>query len=98
MSVYDDSCRWVPLHKLCLNRIAVVNQIHGCRYDYSTDNPCTYVVSGRDHACVYGGVTLARWREYDLETVQGAFDVLDALADALWLVRRAGYLTSVHCV
>lgn len=84
--------KWVKRHDILLNRIAVINQIHGCNYDYSPANPCCVTYRLGCYTCTYAGDVLCDWRAYDLTSIDKAFVLIDALADALWIVRRAGYL------
>lgn len=79
-------------HDLLLNRVAIINQTHGCQYDYLAGNPCEVRNAGRLYECYYGGDLLTAWDVLDISTLDSAFAVLDALSDAVWLVRRAGYL------
>lgn len=83
---------WIDKHDLLLNRIAIVNQIHGCNYDYSYGNPCTVRFCRGWYTCDYFGNRLCAWRVYDFPSLDVAYDRVDSLADTLWLVRRAGCL------
>lgn len=83
---------WIDKHDLLLNRIAIVNQIHGCNYDYSFWNPCTVKYLRGWYVCDYLGTRLCEWCVYDFPSLERAYDRVDSLADALWLIRRAGYL------
>lgn len=84
--------KWLKRHDILLNRIAIINEIHGCRYDYSPANPCTVSYRLGHYTCTYAGDTLCSWLAYDLPSLDDAFACVDALCDALWLVRRAGFL------
>lgn len=90
----SDMNRWTEKHDLILNRIAIINQIHGCRYDYEATNACVVSRDGVWYYCSYFGCELCRWRRYDLDGVSSVFDKLDAMADVLWRVRRAGMLVA----
>ena len=79
-------------HDLLLNRVAIINQVHGCKYDFQTGNPCEVRGYGRSYEVYYGGDLLTTWDISDSGTLDAAFSRLDALADAVWLVRRAGFL------
>jgi len=79
-------------HDLLLNRVAIINQMHGCQYDYLAGNPCEVRHTGRWYECYYGGDLLTTWDVLDSATLDAAFRRVDSLADALWLVRRAGFL------
>lgn len=95
---YYERCNCLKTHELVLNRIAVINQIHGCAYGHGVGYPCC-VRSGLGgwYVCTYGGAVVCRWRDCDL-SVDDAMRRLEALSDALWLVARAGYLRRVHFV
>lgn len=82
----------VCTHDLIVNRIGIVNQIHGCAYGWGYDNPCNLSYASGVYFCRYFGLDLCTWSLKDSDSVGLAFDVLDALAATLWLVRRAGKL------
>lgn len=94
MVMFDNGTviKWVKKHDILLNRIAIINEIHGCKYDYSPANPCTVTYRLGCYTCTYAGDVLCAWDAYDLVSLDAAFARVDALSDALWLVRRAGYL------
>lgn len=79
-------------HDLLLNRVAIINQTHGCQYDFLAGNPCEVRSRGRWYEVYYGGDLLTSWDILDTATLDAAFVRVDALADAVWLVRRAGFL------
>ena len=88
----NDMERWTKKHDLLLNRIAVINQIHGCQYDHSCGNPCAVSYRLGTYSCIYAGDVLTTWRVYDLPSVDSALVLVDSLSDALWRIRRAGFL------
>lgn len=92
--MYDYACmvRWSAQHDLLINRVGVINEIHGCSHHVGFGNPCRVYWSDGGYVCEYAGVVLCRWRLYDLDSLDSAFSVVDSLADSLWLVRRAGFL------
>ena len=79
-------------HNLLLNRVAIINQLHGCQYVFDAGNPCVVRGYGRSYEVYYGGDLLTTWDIADTATLDAAFRRVDSLADALWLVRRAGFL------
>lgn len=83
---------WTRVHDLLVNRVCMVNEIHGCRYHHGYGNPCVVRSCRHGYVCEYGGTPLCSWSCYDVQSVRDAFATVDALADSLWLVRRAGYL------
>lgn len=89
---YADVCRWTKVHNLIVNRISIINQIHGCRYDGLVTNPCKLKRRDGHYVVDYCGEEMARWLLYDVDTVESAFRVVDRLSRALWLGRRAGVL------
>lgn len=79
-------------HGLIANRVCCINQKHGCRYDNASDNPCKLVRSDSGYVVTYCGANVAGYRLSDPSSVDDAFTLVDALDNALWLIRRAGYL------
>lgn len=87
---YDDISVWTMTHDLIRNRMQVLNQILGCRYDDSPENPARLEYRRGTYRVDFCGRTIAEWRIYDLTSVQTAFQRLDALSTAFWDARRAG--------
>ena len=83
---------WLVLQDKLLNRVGIINQIHGCAYDWNCGNPCTVTYARGCYVCHYCGVDFCQWFAYDLLSLETSLDKVDSLANALWLVRRAGYL------
>lgn len=80
--------KWVKLHNLILNRIAYINQVHLCRYDYANTNPCTLSNGKGWFRASYFGEPLVTWT-VDVDSVEEAFRVIDLFGNCLWRVRRA---------
>lgn len=83
---------WTNAHELIQNRIAVVNQLHGCRYDNGATNPCKLRSCGDVYIALYCGVAVASWKLYDVESARYALSHVDRLQDVIWQGRRTGYL------
>lgn len=92
LSLGERSRTFVPIHNNILNRVGIINEIHGCHYDYCYGNPCTVRHRLGWYSCLYFGDLIAQWQSFDVDGVKLAFAKLDALAEALWLVRKAGKL------
>lgn len=92
---WEDMALWERKQTLVLNRLRVINQVMGCRYDESPDNPCTFSWRGGAYVVEWLGREVARLPIYDLEAAETAFQRLDAIADALWMARREGMLKAV---
>ena len=90
-----DSEKWAKLHNLILNRIAIINQIHLCRFDYCNTNPCSMKKERGRFVALYDGEPLASWGK-DLDSVSYAFELVDSFADCCWRIRRAGRLVCVE--
>lgn len=88
--IYDDMAAWTKTHDLIRNRMQVLNQILGCRYDESPDNPARLEYYRGCYHVEFCDVTIAEWRIYDIQSVQTAFERLDAMSSAFWHARRAG--------
>lgn len=93
---YERNKTYVRLHDLAVNRIKVINQIHGCKHDMAYGNPCVIRKRLGWYHVYYCGELLVQWDGWDVEGVRLAYERLDGLANALWLVRRAGIL-GVYC-
>lgn len=87
---FDDVYRWVQLFDTLENRVAIINQLHGCRYDFSKTNPCLLEHGRGWYLVKYDGNEIARFRVYDLDSITSAFGIVDGFANAIWLLRRAG--------
>lgn len=83
---------WMKRHNLLLNRIAIINQIHGCHYGYCVGYPCTVRYERGWYICSYNGNAICSWAMYDYTTLDSSYDLVDSLCNALWLVSSAGYL------
>ena len=87
--IYNDMTP-VELMDVILNRVSIINQILGCKYDYAWNNPL--VVSSRkgrvtveiSHAIFSAG------RNSDAEGLRHMLENLDVLKSALWLMTRGG--------
>ena len=86
-------CRWTKEHKLLQNRVSIINQLHGCRYDNNPTNPCSIRWKDGHYVMRYVGETLAQWRLYDVQTVTDALSVADTLANVFWIGKRSGVLS-----
>lgn len=89
---YEDMGVWHDVHDLILNRCAIINQIHGCAYDWCYGNPCTVRYSRGWYECVYCGNVIDRPAGYHVDSADMAYSQIDGLCDALWLVSSAGML------
>lgn len=90
---YADVVDWTRKHDLIANRVALINQMHGCQYDYSGGNPCVMRYHGGWYEVVYCGTQVACWNLYDVPSVNYAFERIDVLNDILWNGRRDGCLS-----
>lgn len=87
--VYKDMTL-VQLVDAVINRVGVINQILGCKYDYQLGNPCEVCSRrGRITVSVCGG-ELATSSANDGEGLVALLYVLDSLKAGLWLMRSGG--------
>lgn len=84
--------RWVREFDLLRNRVAVINQLSGCHYDFARDNPCEIVYSCAAYEVRYEGVLVCRIGRYEQLDMVNALLVVDAWANCVWAIRRAGNL------
>lgn len=87
--VYKDMAL-VQLVDTVINRVGIINQILGCKYDHQMGNPCeVYLRRGRLTVKVCGG-ELATSGIYDGEGLIAVLYVLDSFKGGLWLMRSGG--------
>ena len=90
----EDMNNWNRDLDLMYNRIAMVNRIHGHSYGWGVGAPLSMSYRLGWYRCTYFGDMLCQWRGYDAGSLSRAYAIVDALANALWLVARAGKLRS----
>lgn len=90
---YPDVCEWTRLYDLIENRVSVINQMLGARYDRCLENPCLVKYRRGEYSCLICGIEFCAWRIYDLDTTRRAMDRLEALNDGIWYLVRSGGLT-----
>lgn len=91
---YDDVCAWTKTFDLITNRISIVNQTLGARYDNSPDNPCSLVSNRGRYEIRLCGVTFDTFAAYDYDAISKALNRVDALADGLWYIMRSDKFTN----
>lgn len=89
---YEDMDYYTRVFNLIFNRVGIINQILGCRYDFDASNPCVVRHVGHEWRVDYYGSCVASWHIWDLPGIESAFARVDALDDALWITRRVGML------
>lgn len=92
---YNVMCKWSQDFKVIENRVSIVNQIHGCRYDFDVSNPCALAYSHGRYSVTYDGLEVCGFGVYDADGIASALLSLTAWTDCLWRVRRAGFLRTV---
>lgn len=95
---FYEMARWSKKYDLVLNRVSIANQLFGCRYDFSNDNPMTISKEHGSYSVSYLDAEVANFRRNDLDSVDAALHVLDQWSRCLWLLSRSGRLRreSVH--
>lgn len=80
----------VELMDVILNRVSIINQILGCKYDYALDNPL--VVSARKGRVTVeiSHATFSAEKYSDADGLRHMLENLDVLKFALWLMVRGG--------
>lgn len=84
MLCYADLVIWSKRYGLLCNRVKVVNQLHGCRYEQCPTNPCRLVYARGSYSVYYFGLLLCAFGVYDVNGVTSALGFLDSLADVVW--------------
>lgn len=91
--VYGELAHWVRLFDLIANRVGVINQTLGARYDYCASNACHVAYSDGRYVCEVCGARFADFGLYDIPSAEDALSRLDSLNDGLWLLNRSGRLS-----
>lgn len=87
-------CAWTKNFDLITNRISIINQTLGARYDAALDNPCVLVTKRGNYQINVCGVRFAGFRSYDMQSTIDALKRLDALSDGLWYLMRSSDFTN----
>lgn len=90
---YDDMCSWGKLTDLVVNRVSVINQILGARYDGCLENPVRLRRVRGGYVCEVCGEPFVRYDLYDVPSTESALAALDSLKEGLWLLNRSGGLS-----
>lgn len=92
---YEEMSLWAKVFDLLKNRLGVCNQILGCRYHHSPDNPVRLVCHSGVYVVSFCGDEMVRFRAWDLEALTGACELLDHWQDCMWQLARSGRLVNV---
>ena len=85
---YEDLSNFARISDLIVNRVSVVNQILGARFDGDMSNPARVVGIRGGRRVTLCGEPFCEFRNYDLDSASDAFARVNALCDSLWLLRR----------
>lgn len=91
--VYGELAHWSNLFDLIANRVKVINQTLGARYDFSAKNACQVAYSKGRYTCEVCGAVFAEFGIYDIASTENALKRLDSLGDGLWYLNRSGRLS-----
>lgn len=94
MLSYGDMVEWSRLFDLVSNRVGVCNQVLGCKYAHSPENPLVLKRCGKRYEIVFNGETFASFGVWDLESLRVVCDGMGAWSDCLWQLSRGGLLKS----
>ena len=83
MLSYADLVIWTKRYGLLCNRVKVVNQLHGCRYEQSPTNPCRVLYDHGEYSVLYRGSRLCTFGVYDVSGVSSALAVVDSFAKSI---------------
>ena len=89
---YHDVSYWVKLLDLVTNRVKVINQMLGARYDGCLENPCRLVHDRGSYSCMICGECYATFTIYDIDATKEALSRISSLNDGIWLLKRSGRL------
>lgn len=90
---YEVIARWADLFDLLANRVAVCNQLLGCKYDHSPENPMVLCYRSGEYHVSFDGCDIVTFGLYDNYALSRAYDMVDAWQDCIWMLGRAGRLS-----
>lgn len=90
---YGEVKEWVRTQDVIENRVSIINQVLGARYDGCLDNPLVVRYRRGTYELSVCGAEYASWQVYDMESTSAALDCVQALKRGLWLLKRSGRLT-----
>lgn len=93
MLAYEEVTAWTENHDLILNRVGIANQILGCRFDHSPDNPLVVEQRRGGYVCKVGSAYFHGWKLYDASSSAEALKAIDSFKQGLWLLNRTGRLS-----
>lgn len=93
MLTYGDMVDWSRLCDLVSNRVGIVNQVLGCRYAHSLDNPMVIRRVEKSYEIVFKGEAIASYGIWDVEGIRAAYGIVDHWSECVWQLARAGRLS-----
>lgn len=90
---FEDMERWSRVFRVVENRIGIVNQLLGCRYDGARENPMRLEYGRGVYSVRFRGDVLCTFGAWDLSGVELARALVDHWSDCLWQVREMGCLS-----
>ena len=92
MLTYADMVEWSRLLDLLTNRVGMCNQLMGCRYAHSPENPLVMKRCKRRYEISFNGEYLGGFGVWDLDGLRAVCDSIGAWSDCLWNLSRSGML------
>lgn len=87
---------WATKYDLLVNRVGIVNEMLGCNYHISDENPM--IIAKRDNSYsvrMYGEVIVS-FRHYDNCGLIDAIECVELWHDVIWSLQRNGRIKRVH--
>lgn len=94
MLKFDEMLLWSRRFDLVSNRVQIVNQLLGCRYDFSPTNPMRLVRTVSGYDVTFDGEVLASFRIWDLADIDDAIGVVEQWSSCVWRLGRYGVLAT----
>lgn len=90
---YDDIARWAEMFDALANRVALCNQLLGCKYDHAPDNPMVLFWRNGEYHVSFDDKQIVTFALYRNNELSSAFDMVDAWYDCIWMLGRSGRLS-----
>lgn len=92
MLTYGDMVDWSRLSDLVSNRVGMVNQLLGCHYAHSLDNPMVVRRVEKSYEILFKENCIAAYGVWDLDGIRAAYEVVNRWSDCVWHLARDGRL------
>lgn len=93
MLSYGDMVEWSRLFDRLSNRVAICNQLFGCRYENCPENDFRICMDHKRYSVMFRGYEIASFGVWDLDSLRDSLWVLESWENCIWHMSRQGVLS-----